>query len=196
MRARSHVGCAREGAPGVTTLSLRTQFPATHRFAVFSVLTIALLLCTSSVNAQTRADSARADSLRRPGASQVDTAQKRLVAPIDTIAERLLKARRDSIIAFRKGDTIKSPFARYETPRSFDADDRLRFTRDQILQSEATSLVDLLDRVPGVTGYRTGWLASVQLAAYRGDFSRVRVFIDGVELDANDPRSNGIPDLT
>ena len=127
-------------------------------------------------------------------ATGVDSAQPP-VTLLDTVAQRLAQRRIDSIAAFRKGDTIKAPLAQFEKPLSFEIDDRLRFNRNQILTSEATNLSELLAMVPGVTHYASGWLASAHLAAYGGDFTRVRVFMDGIEMDANDPRSNGIPDL-
>lgn len=147
-----------------------------------------------SVNAQVRPDSARTDSLRRPGAPP-DTA-KRPVTAVDSAAQRRAQQRIDSIAAFRRADTIKAPFAHFEKPLSFDVDERLRFTRDQILTSEATNLSELLALVPGVTHYATGWLASAHLASYAGNFARVRVFIDGLEMDNNDTRSNDILDLS
>lgn len=149
--------------------------------------------CLSTVHAQVRPDSVRTDTLRRPGAP-LDSQ----VAPgvsVDSAARELRQRRIDSIVAFRRIDTIKAPFVNFEMPRSFELDDRLRFNRTEILSSGATNLADLLDRVPGVTTYRTGWLASVHVAAFLGDFARVRVFMDGVEMDANDARSNGILDL-
>lgn len=153
-----------------------------------------LTLATAALpaRAQARADSATTDSTRRPGAPR-DTTPK---TAADSAALRAAQARHDSIVAFRLGDTIKTPIARFEAPRTFEIVDRFRFDRDAILRSEATNLADLLERVPGMTTFRTGWLASAHLAAYLGDFGRVRVFVDGMEMDAIDPRSNGVLDLT
>jgi hypothetical protein len=159
----------------------------------YALAGVACLLVGSTARAQTRADSARTDSTRRPGAPRDTT--NRLTAADSAALQRLI-ARRDSIAAFRASDTIKAPLAHFEPPRTFEVVDRLRFNRDEILQSEATNLADLLAKVPGVTSYRTGWLASAHLAAYLGDFARVRVFMDGMELNAIDPRSNGVLDLT
>ncbi len=114
---------------------------------------------------------------------------------LDSAAQARAQRRIDSIATFRRGDTIKAPLAHFEIPLSLDIDNRLRFNRNQILTSEATNLSELLALVPGVTRYATGWLASAQMAAYGGDFARVRVFMDGIEMDANDTRSNGILDL-
>lgn len=151
-------------------------------------------LMAAPVAAQVRPDSVRTDTLRRPGAP-ADSARPR--APLlDSATQARAQRRIDSIETFRRGDTIKAPFARFEKPVSFEIDERLRFNREQILSSEATNLIELLDKVPGVISYRTGWLASAHLASYLGDFARIRVFMDGAELDAIDPRSNRILDFT
>jgi hypothetical protein len=70
------------------------------------------------------------------------------------------------------------------------------FRRDSILATGAMNLADLLDRVPGVTTYRSGWLAGIHAASYNGDGTRIRMFLDGVELDAIEPRNGGMLDLT
>lgn len=146
---------------------------------------------STTASAQVRQDSTRTDSTRRPGAP-VDSAK---LSAADSLAKFRAQVRIDSIIAFRRRDTIKAPIAHFEKPYSFDVDERLRFNRAQILNSEATNLSELLALVPGVTHYATGWLASAHLASYGGSFSRVRVFIDGLEMDNNDSRSSGILDL-
>jgi hypothetical protein len=69
------------------------------------------------------------------------------------------------------------------------------FRGDTILATGALTLLDVLERVPGVTGFRSGYIASAQTAAYNGDFRRLRVFRDGVELDPVDPRNGGVLDL-
>lgn len=148
----------------------------------------------TSANAQVRPDSARTDTLRRPG-TPLDSARARL-SPEDSARNAAAQRRVDSIAAFRRGDTIKAPIARFEKPFSYELDERLRFNRDQILSSEATNLSELLAMVPGVTHYATGWLASAHMAAYAGNFARIRVFIDGLEMDNNDTRSNGILDFS
>jgi hypothetical protein len=58
------------------------------------------------------------------------------------------------------------------------------------------NVVDLFDHVPGLTSFRTSWLSGIHAAAFQGDFRRVRVFLDGLELDAPDPRNDGVLDLT
>lgn len=102
----------------------------------------------------------------------------------------------DSLTKAIKGDTVKAPLARFEMPRDVDLSPRLRFSREQILQTGAENLTDLLDKVPGVTTYRSGWLAGLHAATYLGDGSRVRLFLDGVELDPIAARNRGLEDLT
>jgi hypothetical protein len=92
-------------------------------------------------------------------------------------------------------DSIQSPLARAEAPNTLVVGAPYRWTRDSVLTSGATNLADLLERVSGVTLFRSGWLASAQTATYLGDGTRVRVFRDGVELDALDSRTGGIRDV-
>lgn len=72
---------------------------------------------------------------------------------------------------------------------------RYVFDRDEIESSGALSLAELLERIPGVTTFRTGWMASPQVASYGGDFGRVRIFYDGVEWDDLNPRDGATFDL-
>jgi hypothetical protein len=62
--------------------------------------------------------------------------------------------------------------------------------------SGALTVADLLDRVPGLTGFRTGWLPSPKFFALNGDMDRVRIFYDGIEMDNLDPKSAPLLDLT
>src|SRR5439155_901553 len=68
--------------------------------------------------------------------------------------------------------------------------------RAQLFATGALSVADLVARLPGATTLQTGWLSAPATAAYLGDVRRVRVFYDGVALDALDPRTRGILDLT
>ncbi|MEO5580126.1 MAG: hypothetical protein ABIR58_05660 [Gemmatimonadaceae bacterium] len=62
--------------------------------------------------------------------------------------------------------------------------------------SGALTVADLLERIPGATSFRTGWLASPKLVAVSGDFSRLRIFYDGLEMDNIDPRNGSLLDLS
>lgn len=154
-----------------------------------------------------RPDSARVavpaaaqDTARKAGkaveAAPKDSLSAAQKAAADSVARVRLRERADSIAKVRAADTVKSPMARYETPWNVEITERLRWQRDSILATGALNLADLLDRVPGITTYRSGWLAGLHAASYNGDGSRVRVFLDGVELDAVEPRNGGMLDLT
>ena len=93
-------------------------------------------------------------------------------------------------------DTIKAPLSRSESPVLGDIGPEYRWTRDELFASGALTLLDLLDRVPGITGYRAGWIGVPMEAAYLGDVGRTRVFLDGLELDPLDPRTQGVAELS
>lgn len=98
-------------------------------------------------------------------------------------------------IAVPPPDTIKAPITRAESPVLTDIGPEYRWTREDLFASGALTLLELLDRVPGVTGYRAGWIGVPMEAAYLGDVGRTRVFLDGLELDPLDPRSGGVTEL-
>lgn len=168
-----------------------------------------------------RGDSTRkatADSARAPG----DSAAAR--PPADTlrpeVADSIKKAkalsdsldkvyadslRTDSlyredlaIIAAQKkrADSIKAPIAGPEMPVLAEHPGVMRWNRDQLAATGALTLGDLLEGIPGLTVLHTGWIQSPEQGAYLGDFSAIRVFQDGVEVDAIDPRNGGALDLS
>ena len=96
----------------------------------------------------------------------------------------------------RRADSIKAPLAAAEAPVLTEHPGVLRWNRDQLHASGALTLGDFLESVPGLTVFRTGWIGSPEQAAFLGDFSNVRVFYDGIELDALDHRNGGILDLS
>ncbi len=140
-------------------------------------------------------DSLRADSLRRAPTTGA-RARAFPPLPVDSIAVARERAREDSITAARAGDTVKAPIAHYPAPRIYELTDRLVISKEEILSSNAENITDLLDRVPGVTTFRSGWIAGVHVAAFQGDFARIRYFLDGVELDPLRAREGDILDLT
>ena len=95
-----------------------------------------------------------------------------------------------------KPDTIKPPVGRFADPALYEIGPQYEWDRQQLFATGALTLVDLLDRIPGITTFRSGWLATPQTAAYNNDFSRVRVFYDGVEIDNLDSRTGGVLDLS
>lgn len=145
----------------------------------------------------TRADSLRADSLRarRDTLPRLrDSAAVAVPLPPDSAKADSVRARAraDSIraaeIARRAADSVKAPLARAEVPTEADIGGRYRWTRDDLFASGALTLGELLGRVPGVTAFMSGWIATPHTNAYLGDFGRIRVFYDGVEMDPLDVR--------
>jgi hypothetical protein len=107
---------------------------------------------------------------------------------VDSVA----RAKRDSL---EKADTLRAPFARAEVPRERDLGPAYHWDRAALASTGALSLAELLDRVPGASGYRTAWLVDPSFGGYAGGFGRVRIYVDGVELDPIDPRGVGVNDL-
>lgn len=181
-------------------------YPSFTRIAGRAVRRIGVLLCAvlllaagtardahGQVDTTTRRDSVQVDSLAR-AATRDDSL--RAVVLADSLRADSLRAVAIRRRAERLADTIKAPLVTFVAPPGLDAFDRLRFTRDSMFSSGAFNLADLLDQVPGVTTFRSSWFPGVHAAAFQGDFRRLRVFLDGVELDAPDPRNNGVLDLT
>lgn len=107
-------------------------------------------------------------------------------------ADSIEKARADSI----KADSIKAPIGRFSDPALYDIGPQYDWNRAQLFAAGALTVVDILDRIPGVTTFRSGWLATPQTATYNADFQRVRVFYDGIEIDNLDSRNSGPLDLS
>ena len=127
------------------------------------------------------------DSLRIPVPVPADTvpldsAQRRRILAIDTAAAR------------RAADTIKAPLGRPSLPPSLAIGERYRWNREELFATGAATVAELLERIPGVTSFRTGWISTPAVATYLGD-GRVRAFYDGIELDILDDRVGGVPDL-
>lgn len=94
-----------------------------------------------------------------------------------------------------RADTIQPPFSRVTPPRSAGIGPSYEWNREELFASGALSVADLLELVPGTTSFRTGWLASPKLVGVDGDFSRLRIFYDGLEMDNLDPRNGSLLDL-
>lgn len=93
-------------------------------------------------------------------------------------------------------DTVKAPLAAAEAPVLADPNGSFVWDRRDVFSTGALTVQDLLDRLPGVTGLRSGWIAQPMVSAFLGDPGRVRVFLDGLELEELDPRMNRLWDLT
>ncbi|HEX5830608.1 MAG TPA: hypothetical protein VFY16_06490, partial [Gemmatimonadaceae bacterium] len=138
-----------------------------------------------------------------PGAAQQvprDTSRTRrdtVVVPVPI--GRLDSLRVDSTVArdtTAAADTLKMPIAPAPAPISLAVGEAYTWDREALFASGALTLLDLLERLPGITGYRTAFLLGPELAAYQGSFGRIRVFLDGIELDPLDPRLAGQTDLS
>jgi hypothetical protein len=93
-------------------------------------------------------------------------------------------------------DTIKAPVA--VAPRGVAPDlrgRRLVWDREAILADGAVTLTDLLADVPGIVPFFSGFITAPTAASWYGGVGRVRVFFDGIEWDALDPREGGTRDL-
>lgn len=116
----------------------------------------------------------------------------RIAVPIDT---SLTVPRTPGDTAKVKRDTIKPPLAHAAMPRDLGIGQRFQWNRAELFASGAVTLFELVERIPGITAFRSGWIASPQHASYLGNARRVRVWYDGVELDAFDSRSGFLLDL-
>lgn len=166
------------------------------------LVSLAAMVPIAAAGAQVKPDSTkRTDSVTVAAPGAPTATPPAANAADDSVAQEArmrarILARSDSIRRVMAGDTIKAAMARYEPPRSLEVTERLRWRRDSILATGALNLADLLDRVPGITSYRSGWLAGMHAASFNGDGSRIRVFLDGVEMDGVEPRNGGMLDLT
>ena len=126
-----------------------------------------------------RRDSIAADSVRRDSVARAD-------------AERLRVERLRALAA----DTIKAPIARADVPATRSIGESYTWDRNRLYATGALTLGELIDRLPGVTTFRAGWISAPEMAALNGRFGRVRIFLDGVELDPLNSRLNGQHDLS
>ncbi len=70
-----------------------------------------------------------------------------------------------------------------------------RWDRDALYATGALTLAELMAFVPGVQVSSASFIAGVTSTSWYGAPGRVRVFVDGVELDVLDPRLGGSVDL-
>ncbi len=138
-----------------------------------------------------------ADSTKRSQAA--DTIPKS--ARRDTIAAQDStkpdSAKRAAAVRRPPPDTIKTPTARPNTPRSTEiGPNRWHWDRDAMFASGALTLGELLARVPGVTLFTTGFILAPEVAGWYGNPNSVRVFVDGVERDPINLRNHGVTDFS
>lgn len=133
------------------------------------------------------AQAQRPDTTRaRPDTAVVPISPRPDTLPADS-------TRRDTVRVAR--DSVQPPLATAPVPPMSGSLEPYVWDREAIFSSGALTLLDLVERVPGVTGFRAGWLLSPEQASYLGAFGRVRVFYDNVELDPLDVRTGGPLDL-
>ena len=108
-----------------------------------------------------------------------------------TVRQRTDSVRADSL----KADTLRAPLARAEAPMLPEIGGGWQWQGDEILSTGALTLGELLERLPGAVRFRPSWIHSPETVSFLGDPGAVRVFIDGVELDALDPRNGAVMDL-
>ena len=107
--------------------------------------------------------------------------------PVDTI-----QTRPDTVV---RRDTVKAPLARAELPKTVDDRDRYHWTREELFVGGGLTLLELLERIPGATGFRSGWVAAPAHATWLGGAGRVRIFYDGFEIEPFDDRTGGLVEL-
>jgi hypothetical protein len=174
----------------------RVAMPRVFTRRVTATLVTALFLLlgpqvlAAQVDTTTRRDTVQVDSARLADSLRIASLRA------DSLRADSLRAEAIRRRAERLADTIKAPLVLPPAGASIEAIRPLRWTREELLATGAMNLADLLDAVPGVATFRTSWLPGVHAAAFQGDFRRVRLFLDGVELDAPDARHGGVLDLT
>jgi len=91
-----------------------------------------------------------------------------------------------------KKDSIKPPLALAEAPPILDIGPARIYDRAAMFATGALTLSDLLGRIPGLTEFTAGWIGAPTVVASLGDLRRIRIFLDGIELDPLDRRSQGV----
>ena len=135
----------------------------------------------------TRVDSTRANAPRPPAGR--DT----LRVPLPPRADSVPRGDTTRAAAKPPADTLKAPLPRTSLPPILEIGPARIYDRTALYATGSLTLGDLLGRVPGLTEFTTGWLGAPSAVAVLGDVRRVRVFLDGVELDPLDPRQRGTP---
>jgi hypothetical protein len=127
------------------------------------------------------------------GASQ-QPPRDTIAVPQDTAppAVDTIRTQPDTVV---RRDTIMAPLARAEFPMTVDAAGRYHWMREELFAGGGLTLLELLERVPGATGFRSGWIASPAHVTWLGGGGRVRVFYDGIEIEPFDARTGGLLEL-
>lgn len=114
-------------------------------------------------------------------------------SPPDTVRGPAVPLATDTIPA---RDTVKSPYAASERPRGAELRGRQYvWSRETIFITGAMNLAELVAEVPGASIARSSYLMAPIVTSWQGEAGRVRVFLDGVEMDPLDVRMGGQLDL-
>ena len=135
----------------------------------------------------TRVDTARANAPRPPAGR--DTIR----VPLPPRADSVPRGDTTRAAAKPPPDTLKPPLPRTSLPPIIEIGPARIYDRSALYATGSLTLADLLGRVPGLTEFTTGWLGAPSTVAVMGDVRRLRVFLDGIELDPLDPRQRGAP---
>lgn len=157
---------------------LNVASPSRIAVALACALALASALAPAHLAAQAQPDSVRADTLR-VDTLQVDTLQ------VDTLPP-MMRPEPDTL---PPGDSVEADTIFYNLPR---VDHRpangwtsgaWSWNHDEILATGAITLLDLLEKVPGVIALRAGDYGTPHaLTAFALGAGRIRVFRDGFEL--------------
>lgn len=96
-----------------------------------------------------------------------------------------MKTEADSTV---RKDTVKAPIGVMAAVRVSEIGPEYRWTGNQIFATGAITLADLLARIPGISILRSGGMLSPQIASSMGATGRVKIYLDGVQLDNLDQR--------
>jgi hypothetical protein len=162
-----------------------------RRIARALALAAALLAGAAPARAQQPAPAPARPATADTTARRPDSTRVAIPARADTVPADPDSSRRAPVV---RTDTLKRPLPRSESPAADDPSAYWRWDRPALYASGAVDLLDLLERVPGLTGFRAAWVGSPGAAAYLGDGARVRLFYDNIELDPLDSRTGGVVD--
>src|SRR5690348_9956538 len=145
---RTH-GRARRDLRRVRARQSRLTLPARSVIVGLGLMVGAVL---QPAGAQVRDTVPRRDSVTRTDTIMTarDSARARLKAHADSVA------RRDSII---RADSIKPGIAQSELPVQADPAGNYHWTRKDMFSGGAIDVMDLLERIPGLVGLHSSWIA-------------------------------------
>lgn len=128
--------------------------------------------------------------VRRDSTADTTAAARDSIARLEAERQRLARLRAQA------ADTIKVPLGRADVPRTLGIGEPYAWDRNRLYATGALTLGELVDRIPGVTSFRAGWISAPEMAALNGRFGRVRIFLDGIEVDPLNSRLRGQHDLS